>query len=140
MQNTKKSTTTRNFTLSMYKEIGKLWIISNIRPLPVNKSFKRYFEEDLSSDIGKLMACGTTNLVLDVLAGEDRQMQVDIRFSPERLDMPGYVEFVRLASYNLSAKYHVTNCPGRPLMEAWMCATSKAYFREYPAFAYVKKM
>lgn len=38
-----------------------------------------------------------------------------------------------------SARYYVNNCPGKPQLEAWISSACKQIFKEYPAFAYIKK-
>lgn len=70
MQNTKNTTTTKNYTLTFIKETGKLWILKDFAPL--GKNFERFFEENLGHDIGKLSSVGCPNYVLDILAGEVR--------------------------------------------------------------------
>lgn len=126
-----------NYTLTLTKEIGKLWILKDVEPF--RKDFERFFEEDLGHDIGKLMTCGCTNYVLDILSGGDKKMQLEIRMSSERLDLPVHVEFERVKSCKLAAQYHVNNCPGKPQMEAWVSASAREIFREFPAFAYIRK-
>lgn len=137
MQNTKNTTATKNYTLTFTKEIGKLWILKDFDPL--GKSFARFFEENLGHDIGKLIAIGCPNYVLDILAGEQKQLEIDLRISPERVELPGFVEFELVTPCRLSAKYYVNNCPGKPQLEAWVSNTAKDFLKEYPAFAYIKK-
>lgn len=137
MQKTKNNPTTKNYTLTFTKEIGKLWILKDFDPL--GKSFARFFEENLGHDIGKLIAIGCPNYVLDILAGEQKQLEIDLRISPERVDLPGFVEFELVGTGSLSAKYYVNDCPGKPQLEAWVSNTVKAFLKDYPAFAYIKK-
>lgn len=137
MQKIKNNPTTKNYTLTLTKEIGKLWILKDIDPF--RKNFERFFDEDLGHDIGKLMTCGCTNYVLDILAGEEKKMLIDLRIASERVDMPGYVEFELKDPCRLAAKYHVNNCPGKPQLQAWVSSSAKEILREYPAFAYIKK-
>jgi hypothetical protein len=66
-------------------------------------------------------------------------MSIELKISEERLNLPGFVEFELVAPFNLSAKYHVNNCPGCPQMEAWFNSSVKEIFRQYPTFAYIKK-
>ena len=138
MQKTKNTTTTKNFTLTLIKEIGKLWILKGIDPF--RKNFDRFFEEDLRHDIGKLITVGCTNYVLDILSGEEKRMDIDLRVASERVELPGYVEFELVSTSSLSAKYYVNGCPGKPQLEAWVSNTVKDILREYPAFAYIKKI
>lgn len=137
MQKTKNNPTTKNYTLTFTKEIGKLWILKDFDPL--GKSFARFFEENLGHDIGKLIAIGCPNYVLDILAGEQKQLEIDLRISPERVELPGFVEFELVGTGSLSAKYYVNDCPGKPQLEAWVSNTVKAFLKDYPAFAYIKK-
>lgn len=137
MQKTNNAITTKNYTLTFTKEIGKLWILKDFDPL--GKSFARFFEENLGHDIGKLIAIGCPNYVLDILAGEQKQLEIDLRISPERVELPGFVEFELVGTGSLSAKYYVNDCPGKPQLEAWVSNTVKAFLKDYPAFAYIKK-
>ena len=141
MQKTKNTPTTKNYTITLTKEDGKLWILKDIQPFfnPLNKSFQQYYFEDMGHDIGKLMACGCTNYVLDVLAGEEKEMDIELRIASERIELPGFVEFELKVPYKLSAMYHVNNCPDNPQLEAWVNASLKQIFRQYPIFAYIKK-
>lgn len=136
MQNT-KNTTTNNHTLTLTKEIGKLWILKDINPF--RKNFNQFFNENLGHDIGKLMTCGCTNYVLDILAGEDKNMVIDFRMAQERVELPGFVEFELIEPGSLTAKYHVNNCPGKPQLQAWVNDSVKVIFKEYPKFAYIQK-
>lgn len=138
MQNTKNTTTTKNYTLTFTKEIGKLWILKDFAPL--GKNFERFFEENLGHDIGKLVSVGCPNYVLDLLAGEEKQMEIDLRIATERVELPEFVEFELVTPSRLSAKYHVNNCPGKPQLEAWVSDTAKAFLKDYPAFAYIKRL
>lgn len=137
MQKTNNAITTKNYTLTFTKEIGKLWILKDFDPL--GKSFARFFEENLGHDIGKLIAIGCPNYVLDILAGEQKRLEIDLRISPERVELPGFVEFELVGTGSLSAKYYVNDCPGKPQLEAWVSNTVKAFLKDYPAFAYIKK-
>lgn len=131
MQNTK------NYTLTLTKEIGKLWILKDVDPF--RKNFERFFNEDLGHDIGKLMTCGCTNFVLDILAGEDKKMVIDIRMAAERIELPGYVEFELVETGTLAAQYLVNGCPGMPQLQAWLNHSAKVIFKEYPKFAYIRR-
>ena len=66
-------------------------------------------------------------------------MVIDLKISKERVNLPEYVEFELVQSYNLAAKYLVNNCPGRPQLEAWFNASIKEVVKQYPTFAYIKK-
>lgn len=134
----KNTIATKNYTLTFTKEIGKLWILKDFAPL--GKNFARFFDENLGHDIGKLMTVGCPNYVLDTLADGQNRLEIDLRIAAERVDLPGYVEFERVDTGSLSAKYHVNNCPGKPQLEAWVSNTVKAFLKEYPAFAYIKKI
>ena len=138
MQKTMKNTPTRDFTLALSKEIGKLWILKDIAPF--HKSFKRFFEDDLKHDIGKLMTCGCTNYILDRLAGQDKEMSLKIRISPKKLKLSGFIEFELTGAYRLSARYLVNKCPKTPQLEAWVSDCVKQIFSEYPAFAYIQRV
>lgn len=129
---------TKNYTLTLTKEIGKLWILKDFAPL--GKNFERFFEENLGHDIGKLVSIGCPNYVLDILAGEDKKMEIELKVAAEREELPGFVEFELVAPYRLSAKYYVNNCPGKPQLEAWVSNTAKDFLKEYPAFAYIRKI
>lgn len=137
MQKTNNTIATKNYTLTFTKETGKLWILKDFAPL--GKNFARFFEENLGHDIGKLITVGCPNYVLDILAGEEKQLEIDLRIAPERMELPGFVEFERVDTGSLSAKYFVNNCPDKPQLEAWVSNTVKAFLKEYPAFAYIKK-
>ena len=137
MQNTKNNTITKNFTLTLTKEIGRLWILEDINPF--HKPFHIFFDQDLGHDIGKLTTCGCTNYVLDILAGNEKRMEIDLRLAAARVDLPGYVEFELIEPCTLTAKYHVNNCPDKPQLQAWVNASFKQIFKEYPAFAYIKR-
>jgi len=137
MQNA-KNTTTRNHTLTLTKEIGKLWILKDIEPF--RKNFERFFDDNLGHDIGKLTTCGCTNYVLDILAGEDKTMVIDFRMAQERVELPGFVEFELVEPGSLAAMYHVNNCPGMPQLKAWVNDSVRVIFNEYPKFAYIKRV
>ena len=137
MQNTKNTTTTKNYTLTFTKEIGKLWILKDFAPL--GKNFERFFEENLGHDIGKLVSVGCPNYILDILAGEEKKMDIELRVAAERVEMPGFVEFELVTPCRLSAKYHVNNCLGKPQLEAWVSDTAKAFLKDYPTFAYIRR-
>ena len=128
---------TTNYTLSLSKKIGKLWILEDVTPF--FKPFKTYYFQEMGHDICKVTTSGTGNMVLDILADGDTEMNIELRISEERLNLPGFVEFELVAPFNLSAKYHVNNCPGCPQMEAWFNSSVKEIFRQYPTFAYIKK-
>lgn len=123
--------------LTLTKEIGKLWIIEDVNPFGMK--FERFFDEKLGRDISKLTFIGTANYVLDILAGDAKRMDIELCMSQERLNLPGCVEFELVEIGTLSAKYHVNNCPGKPQLEAWISSSAKQIFKEYPAFAYIKK-
>ncbi|MBR4734532.1 MAG: hypothetical protein IK052_00420 [Bacteroidales bacterium] len=137
MQNTKKNSAKKTFTVKLSKEIGKLWIIKTIDPF--RKNFERFYEEDLFHDISKLTAIGGTNYVLDILAGEEKLMDIELIMADNRLNLPGYVEFERADIGFHAARYLVNGCPGRPQLEAWVNAHSRQIFMEYPAFAYIRR-
>jgi len=132
-----KSNTT-NYTLSLSKKIGKLWILEDVTPFV--KPFKTYYFQEMGHDIGKITTSGTGNMVLDVLAGGDTEMKLELRMSDERLNLPDFVEFELVAPFKLSAKYLVNNCPDYPQLEAWFNASIKQIFKKYPPFAYIKKV
>ena len=129
---------TKNYTLTFTREIGRLWILKDIDPFRTN--FERFFQEVLGHDIGKLMTCGCTNFVLDILAGGDRKMGIDLRMASERMEMPGYVEYELMETAPLAARYHVNNCPGMPQLQAWVDDSARVLFREFPKFAYFRKI
>ena len=137
MQKTNNAITTKNYTLTFTKETGKLWILKDFAPL--GKNFARFFDENLGHDIGKLITVGCPNYVLDLLAGEDTQLVVDLRVAPEKTDLPGFIEFERVDTGSLSAKYYVNNCSGKPQLEAWVSDTAKAFLKDYPKFAYISR-
>lgn len=137
MQNTRTNPTTKNYTISLNKEIGTLWIVGDINPF--RKSFELFFDKELGHDVGKIMTCGATNDILDILAGGEKSMDVDLRISSERVALPGYVEFELAQPFNLSAKYYVRNCPGCPQLIAWVGSSVREIFNGYPAFAYIRK-
>ena len=132
-----KNTMQKNHTLTLTKEIGKLWIIEDITPF--GKKFELFFDEKLNHDISKLTFIGAANHVLDILAGDAKRMDIELIMADERMDLPGYVEFERVDPSRLAAKYHVNHCPGTPQLEAWIGSSCKEIFKEYPAFAYIKK-
>ena len=74
-----------------------------------------------------------------ILAGEEKRIEIDFRTAKVRMDLPDYVEFELVKPCSLAAEYLVNNCPGRPQMQAWVNASVRQIFREYPAFAYIKK-
>lgn len=137
MQNTKKNSAGKTITVTLSKEIGKLWIIKDVNPF--HTKFERFYEEDLFHDISKLTAIGGTNYVLDILAGEDKLMDIELIMADERQDFPGCVEFQLADTGFQAARYLVNGCPGRPQLEAWVNAPFRQIFREYPAFAYIRK-
>lgn len=139
MQNTKNNQTTKNYILTLTKEIGKLWMIEDINPNPVGIKFETFFNENLSHDIGKLTFIGAVNYVLDILAGDGKRMDIEFKMAAERMELPDYVEFELVDPSRLAAKYHVNNCPGCPQLEAWFNASAKEIFKAYPAFAYIRK-
>lgn len=128
---------TTNHTLSLSKKIGKLWVLEDVTPF--FKPFKTYYFQEMGHDICKVTTSGTGNMVLDILADGDTEMNIELKISEERLNLPGFVEFELVAPFNLSAKYHVNNCPGCLQMEAWFNSSVKEIFRQYPTFAYIKK-
>lgn len=99
-----------------------------------------YFIDKMGRDICKITSCGPGNLVLDILSGGANGMQVELRISNERIEMPGYVEFELIRPCSLAARYHVNNCPGRPQLEAWFNASVKQIVGQYPPFAYIRKI
>lgn len=137
MQNTKNNPTTKNYTISLSKEIGKLWIANDINPFRV--PFLLFYDKELGHDVGNVMTCGATNDILDILAAGETRMNLDLRIASERVVLPGYVEFELVQAFNLSAKYLVNNCPERPQMIAWVNSSVRVIFKDYPLFAYIKK-
>lgn len=137
MQNTKNKPTTKNYTISLSKVIGKLWIANDINPF--RKPFELFYDKELGHDVGNVMTCGATNDILDILAAGETRMSIDLRIATERIAMSGYVEFEFVQAFNLSAKYLVNNCPGRPQMIAWVNSSARVIFKDYPLFAYIKK-
>ena len=132
-----KNTMQKNHTLTLTKEIGKLWIIEDITPF--GKKFDRFFDENLGHDIRKLTFIGATNYVLDILADDAKRMDIELCMTSEKMDLPGYVEFALVDTGSLSAKYHINDCPGKPQLEAWISSACKEIFKDYPAFAYIRK-
>ena len=131
-------TNTTNYTLYFSKKIGKLWMLEDVTPFV--KPFRSYFSQEMGNDFCKVTACGAGNYVLDMLADGETEMAINLRISKERVNLPDFVEFELVRPCNLAAKYHVNNCPGRPQMEAWFNASIKQIVKEYPAFAYIKKI
>lgn len=129
---------TTDYTLSFSKEIGKLWTLDDVTPFHVK--FRTYFIDKMGRDICKITSCGAGNLVLDILSGGANGMQVELRISNERIEMPGYVEFELIRPCSLAAKYHVNNCPGRPQLEAWFNASVKQIVSQYPPFPHIRKI
>ena len=127
----------KNHTLTLNKEIGNLWIIDDITPFV--KKFVQYYDEELGHDVSKLTFIGAANYVLDILAGDVTRMDIELCMSSERLDLPGCVEFVLVDAGHLAARYHVNNCPGKPQLEAWISSAARQIFKDYPAFAYIRK-
>lgn len=137
MQKNTNKTASKTYTLTLTKEIGTLWIIEDIKPF--GKKFEKFYDEDLSHDVSKITSIGAANYVLDILAGDERRMDIELCMSAERMDVPGYVEFALVEPGHLAAKYHVNHCPGEPQLVAWISAAARQIFKEYPIFAYVKK-
>jgi len=129
--------TTKNYTLTLTKEIGNVWILENIQPF--HKDFKVYYDQEMGHDIVKLTVIGATGYVLDILAGDRKRMDIDLRVAAERMDLPDYVEFELVQPSRSSAKYLVNNCPGKPQLIAWVNASVRQIIREYPVFAYIKR-
>lgn len=129
---------TTNHTLSFSKKIGKLWMLDDVTPF--HKSFQSYFFNEMGHDPCKLTTCGAGNYVLDILAGGETEMNIELRMSKDRVNLPGYVEFELVQPCDLAAKYHVNNCPGCPQLEAWFNASIKEIVKQYPPFAYIKKI
>lgn len=129
---------TTDYTLTLSKKIGKLWLLDDITPF--YKAFQIYFLEDMGNDLCKITACGAGNYVLDILADGATEMRIDLKLSKERVNLPDYVEFELIQPDRLAAKYHVNNCPGCPQLEAWFNASIKQIVRRYPLFAYIKKV
>jgi len=130
-------TNTTDYTLSLSKKTGKLWMLDDVKPFP--KEFQDYFSLEMGHDYCKITACGAGNYVLDVLAGGEKEMRIELKLSKERLALPDYVEFELVQPCPLAAKYLVNNCPGSAQMEAWFNASIKEIVRQYPPFAYIKK-
>ena len=137
MQKTTNKPTTKSHTLTLSKEIGNLWTLQDITPF--GKKFAQFFDENLGHDISKLTVISAVSYVLDILAGDSNRMDVELCMADERLNLPGYVEFALVDTGNLAAKYHVNNCPGCPQLQAWVNASVKKFFKDYPAFAYIRK-
>ena len=129
---------TTDYTLTLSKKIGKLWLLDDVTPFP--KKFQTYFFEDMGHDLCKITACGAGNYVLDILAEGETEMVIDLKISKERVNLPDYVEFELIQPCNLAAKYHVNNCPRKPQLEAWFNASIKQIVKQYPTFAYIKKI
>lgn len=106
---------------------------------PFYRKFQSHFDEKMGHDLLKLTVIGAANQVLDILAGDDKEMKVELVLSEERIDLPGHVEFELVAPGSMAAKYHVNNCPGCPQLQAWVNASVKKFFKDYPAFAYIRK-
>ncbi len=106
---------------------------------PFYRKFQSHFDEKMGHDLLKLTVIGAANQVLDILAGDDKEMKVDLVISDERMSLPGHVEFELVAPGSMAAKYHVNNCPGMPQLVAWSNASVKEIIKTYPAFAYIKK-
>lgn len=128
---------TTDYTLTFSKKIGKLWMLDDVTPFP--KRFQTYFFDEMGHDFCKITACGAGNYVLDILAEGGTELAIELKISKERVSLPDYVEFELIQPYDLSAKYHVNNCPGCPQLEAWFNASIKQIVRQYPPFAYIKK-
>jgi len=79
--------------------------------MPFRKAFQIYYFDDMGHDLCKITACGAGN-----------------------------VEFELVQPCRLAAGYLVNNCPGCPQLEAWGNASIKEIVRQYPLFAYIKKM
>ncbi|MBR5702685.1 MAG: hypothetical protein IKX45_00350 [Bacteroidales bacterium] len=129
---------TINYTLFLTKKTGKLWILEDVTPF--HKPFKTYYFQEMGHDLCKVTTSGTGNRVLDILAGGDTEMTIDLWISKERLNLPDLVEFELVTPYKLAAKYHVNNCPGCPQLLAWFNASIKEIFKDYPTFAYIKRI
>ena len=129
---------TTDYTLSFSKKSGKLWILDDVTPF--FKKFQRYYFDEMGHDLCKIMACGTGNYVLDILSEGENEMRVELKISKERVELPGYVEFELVQPTALAAKYHVNNCPGHPQLEAWFNASIKQIIKQYPPFAYIKRI
>lgn len=128
---------TTDYTLTLSKKIGKLWMLDDVTPFP--KKFQSYFSNEMGHDFCKVTTCGAGNYVLDILAEGETEMVIDLKISKERVNLPDYVEFELIQPCDLAAKYHVNNCPGKPQLEAWFNASIKEIIKQYPAFAYIKK-
>lgn len=137
MQKTNNTPATINHTLSLVKDAGNLWMLRDITPFRM--SFGRFFDEKLGHDFCKLTVISAANYVLNTLAGDLREMDIELRMSSERLSLPDYVEFALIEPGRLSSRYHVNNCPGCPQLQAWVSDSAKVIFQEYPAFAYIRK-
>ncbi len=129
---------TKNYTLSLSKKTGKLWMLDDVTPF--QKKFQNYFFDEMGHDLCKITACGAGNYVLDILAGGENEMKIDLRISEERVDLPAFVEFELVDPGNLAAKYYVNNCPGQPQLQAWFNASIKEIVKKYPPYAYIKVM
>lgn len=129
---------TTNYTLTLSKKDGKCWMLDDV--IPFSKKFRNYFFEEMGHDYCKIMACGAGNHVLDILAEGVNEMRIELKISKERVNLPDYVEFELIRPCNMAAMYHVNNCPGRPELEVWFNASIKQIVRQYPPFAYIKKV
>jgi len=128
---------TTNYTLTFSKNYGKLWMLDDITPF--YRKFQSHFDEKMGHDLLKLTVCGAANNVLDIIAGGDKEMVIELVISDARMYFPGYVEFELIAPGSQAAKYHVNNCPGMPQLVAWFNASIKEIIKAYPAFAYIRK-
>ena len=129
---------TTDYTLTFSRKIGKLWMLDDVTPFP--RKFQNYFFDDMGHDLCKITACGAGNHILDVLSGGENEMRIELRISKERVKLPDYVEFELVQPCSLAARYHVNNCPGHPQLEAWFNASVKQIVKQYPPFAYIRKI
>ena len=137
MRTKTKNTMQRNHTLTLNKENGNLWILKDITTF--GKKFEQFFDENLGHDISKLTLISAVSYVLDILSDGAKQMDVELCLAEERLTLPGYVEFALVDPGRQAAKYYVNGCPGCPQLQAWVNASVKKFFKDYPAFAYIRK-
>lgn len=130
-------TKTTDYTLSLSKHFGRLWMLDDITPF--YKKFQNHFSGEMGGDYLKITTCGAGNHVLDILAGEDRDMEIELRISPERVKLPGYVEFELASEGKMAAKYYVNDCPGVPQLAAWFNVSVKEIVKGFPPFAYIRR-
>ena len=128
---------TTDYTLTFSKNYGRLWMLDDITPYYTR--FQKHFADKMGNDNLKLTVIAAANRVLDILAGGETEMKIELRIAEERVKLPDYVEFERVDIGTNAAKYLVNGCPGAPQMIAWTNASVKEIIKDYPAFAYIRK-